>query len=200
ETDHRDRVHCRDGQRDLDDPCPGRGTVEVERQVHRGSILSMRSVIREGTLADVGRLARIRAVVWGTEQYWHDRIGGYMRGELHPQQALAPRVVLVAEGGKDIVGFIAGHLTRRFGCDGELEWLDVVAEARRGGVAGDLLRALATWFEGCQARRICVDVDPQNAPARAFYRKHGAQDLNPHWLVWPDITKAVSAARNGEPR
>src|SRR5438445_13371805 len=66
----------------------------------------------------------------GTEQYWHDRISGYMRGELHPQQALAPRVVLVAEGGEDIVGFIAGHLTRRFGCDGELEWLDVVAECR----------------------------------------------------------------------
>ena len=66
----------------------------------------MKTVIREGTLADVGRLARLRAAVWGTEQYWHDRIGGYMRGELHPQQALAPRVVLVAEDGADIVGFI----------------------------------------------------------------------------------------------
>src|SRR5205085_4032479 len=97
ETDHRERVHCRDGQRDLDDPGPGRGAIEVERQVHRASILWMKSVIRDGTLADVGRLARIRAAVWGTEQYWHDRIRGYMRGELHAQQALAPRVVLVAE-------------------------------------------------------------------------------------------------------
>src|SRR5881628_861572 len=35
ETDHRDRVHCRDGQRDLDDPGPGLGAIEVERQVHR---------------------------------------------------------------------------------------------------------------------------------------------------------------------
>jgi len=65
----------------------GLGTIEVERQVHRASILLMKSVIREGTLADVGRLARLRAAVWGTEQYWHDRIGGYMRGELHSQQA-----------------------------------------------------------------------------------------------------------------
>src|SRR5207249_11855776 len=95
-------VDCRDGQRDLDDPGPGLGAVEVERQVHRASILLMKSVIREGTLADVGRLARIRAAVWGTEQYWHDRIGGDMRGELHPQQALAPRVVLVAEGGRTL--------------------------------------------------------------------------------------------------
>ena len=35
----------------------------------------MKTVIREGTLTDVGRLARIRAAVWGTEHYWHDRIG-----------------------------------------------------------------------------------------------------------------------------
>ena|SRR5436190_7745809 len=92
--------------------------------------------------------------------------------------------------------FIAGHLTRRFGCDGELEWLDVVAECRRTGVAGELWRALATWFAGHQARRICVDVDPQNAPARAFYRKHGAQDLNAHWFVWPD-TSVVATPRAG---
>jgi len=157
----------------------------------------MKSVIREGTLADVGRLARIRAAVWGTEQYWHDRISGYMRGELHPQQALAPPVVLVAEGGEDTVGFIAGHLTRRFGCDGELEWLDVVAAARRSGVAGDLLRALAVWFEGRHARCICVDVDPHNAPARACYRKHATADLNPHWLVWPDITSVLATPRAG---
>src|SRR5258705_14016538 len=104
-----------------------------------------------------------------------------MRGELHPQQALAPRVVLVAEGGEDIVGFIAGHLTRRFGCDGELEWLDVVAECHRTGGAGELWRALATRFAGRQARRICVDVDPQNAAARAFYRKPLAHDPNPPW-------------------
>jgi len=109
----------------------GSALLKSRGRFHRASILLMKSVIREGVLADVRRLARLRAAVWGTEQYWHDRIGGYMRGELHPQQALAPRVVLVAEGGEDIVGFIAGHLTRRFGCDGELEWLDVVAECRR---------------------------------------------------------------------
>src|SRR2546423_760666 len=34
ETDHRDRVHGRDGQREFDDPGPALGAVEVERQVH----------------------------------------------------------------------------------------------------------------------------------------------------------------------
>ena len=120
-----------------------------------------------------------------------------MRGEVHPQQSLLPRIVLVAAEEGVLVGFIAGHLTRRFDCDGELEWLDVISERRRRGIAGELLAALVTWFDSCQARRICVDVDPQNASARAFYRKHGATDLNPHWLVWHDIT---TLARRGAAR
>lgn len=146
---------------------------------------------REATVADVGALARIRAASWGTEQYWESRISGYMRGELHPQHSLPPRVVFVAAEQGLLVGLIAGHLTRRFGCDGELEWLDVIPERRRTGIAGALLRTLARWFQAQRAKRICVDVDPQNAPARAFYRKHSAEDLNPHWLVWPDITVLV---------
>src|SRR5438132_2495483 len=68
---------------------------------------------READLADVSALARIRTAEWGTEQYWQDRIGGYMRGEVHPQQSLLPRIVLVAAEEMMLVGFIAGHLTRR---------------------------------------------------------------------------------------
>ena len=139
-------------------------------------------------LTDVDNLARLRTAEWGTQAYWKARISGYMCGELHPRDSLAPRVVLLASGDEPLLGFIAGHLSRRFGCDGELEWLSVAPERRRTGVASELLRALATWFESRQARRICVDVDPQNTPAQAFYRKHGAEDLPPHWLAWRDIT------------
>ena len=143
---------------------------------------------READLADVDELARIRATEWGTQPYWRTRISAYMRGELHPRESLPPRVVLLASANDIILGFIAGHLTRRFGCEGEVEWLNVVPARRRTGVAAALFHALATWFGSRQARRVCVDVNPHNAPARAFYRHHGAQDLNPHWLVWPDIT------------
>ena len=138
------------------------------------------------------QLARIRAIDWGSDQYWRERVLGYMKGTLNPRQALALRVVLVASQDRGIVGFIAGHLTRRYDCDGEVEWINVIPEERRTGVAAELLRLLASWFAGQQAKRICGDVDPENAPARAFYRKHGAQDLNPHWLVWPDITLLVA--------
>jgi GNAT superfamily N-acetyltransferase len=146
---------------------------------------------REARDDDVDELARIRAAEWQTEEYWRDRIRGYMTGVLHPQQALAPRVIIVAVADSQIAGFIAGHLTRRFGCDGELEWLNVIPARRRSGIAEGLLRALAKWFVDQNAKRVCVDADPDNPTARAFYRKHGAEDLNPHWLVWPDIASVL---------
>ena len=114
-----------------------------------------------------------------------------MRCELHPRQALMPRVAYVAEEGKAVVGFIAGHLTHRFDCAGELEWINVVPECRGGGISSALLRLLAAWFVEQHAVRVCVDVDPANSLARRFYLRYGAQHLNPHWLIWNDIGKAV---------
>jgi ribosomal protein S18 acetylase RimI-like enzyme len=143
---------------------------------------------REATDLDVPALARIRAAVWGTEDYWKTRMAAYMRRELHPRHALDPRVVYVACERETVVGLIAGHLTRRFSCEGELEWIDVIDAWRRQGVASALLRHLATWFVQENAARICVDVDPDNTVAQAFYRRHGARDLRPHWLAWPDIS------------
>ena len=101
---------------------------------------------------------------------------------------MMPRVAYVALEGETVVALIAGHLTRRFQCDGELEWINVVPEHRRSGIASALLRLLAEWFVGQQALRVCVDVDPANGEARRFYSRHGAVELNPHWLVWNDIS------------
>jgi GNAT superfamily N-acetyltransferase len=136
---------------------------------------------------DIPAMAGIRAANWGSEQYWTARITAYLDCTLHPQQALLARVIYVALKQDSLVGFIAGHLTRRYGCDGELEWIDVIAERRRSGIATELLRHLAAWFAGQKAARICVDVDPANATARAFYASHGATNLNEHWLVWDPI-------------
>jgi ribosomal protein S18 acetylase RimI-like enzyme len=137
--------------------------------------------------SDVLSMARIRAAEWETEGYWRGRISGYLDGELHPQQALMPRVSYLALEGESLVGFIAGHLTRRYACDGELEWINVVPERRGTEVASELLRLLAAWFVEQRASRICVDVQPSNATARRFYTRHGAESLNAHWLVWNDI-------------
>lgn len=55
-----------------------------------------------------------------------------------------------------------------------------------------MLRRLGSWFTLHGTARICVDVEPDNARARAFYANHGAVELNPHWLVWPDIKDALA--------
>lgn len=137
--------------------------------------------------SDIAAMARIRAASWGDEEYWRVRILGYMRCEIHTQKALKPRVSYVAVEKNEIVGLIAGHLTQRHGCDGELEWIDVVAERRGSGVASGLLVGLAQWFVEQNASKICVDVQPSNTVARRFYKRHGAEDLNPHWMIWRDI-------------
>jgi ribosomal protein S18 acetylase RimI-like enzyme len=149
---------------------------------------------RQADKSDIPAMARIRAGEWGTEEYWRVRISRYLDRELHPQQALMPRVIYFALEGDSLVGFIAGHLTRRYACDGELEWINVIPERRGSAVASELLRLLAAWFAKQKASRICVDVDPANTTARRFYMRHGAGNLNEHWLVWNDI-KVVLAER-----
>jgi ribosomal protein S18 acetylase RimI-like enzyme len=90
-----------------------------------------------------------------------------------------------------VVAFAAGHLTTRYACDGELEWINVIPESRGNGVGSELLRLMARWFVENEAFRICVDVEPNNAIARAFYTRHGAETLNRHWLVWNDISTVL---------
>ncbi|HLJ42490.1 MAG TPA: GNAT family N-acetyltransferase [Candidatus Acidoferrales bacterium] len=148
----------------------------------------MRTVLyRLADKSDIPAMAHIRADDWETEEYWRVRISRYMDCELHPQHALMPRVTYVALEDSALVGFIAGHLTRRYACDGELEWINVIAERRGSGIASALLRKLAAWFAEQKVSRICVDAEPSNIAARRFYKRYGAADLNAHWLVWNDI-------------
>ena len=113
----------------------------------------------------------------GTREFWIERIGPYLKGEYNPWQALAPRAAFVSENIGAVIGFAAGHQTRRFGCDGELEWIDVAEEHRRLGIAAKLLASIGSWFVEEGLRRICVNVDPSNSTARNFYAKHGAVPL-----------------------
>jgi len=146
----------------------------------------MQIVYRIATLADIPSLARLRAEGWGEAEYWIPRITGYMKCEHHPQKALMQRVVYVAIENDKIIGFIAGHLTKRLECEGELEWIDVTSTYRRKGIAGELVRILTAWFIEQKAKKICVD--PGNGDARKFYATLGAENLNAHWMYWKDIT------------
>ena len=148
---------------------------------------------RQARHSDIPMMAEIRAADWGTEDYWRERILQYLARKLYPRDALRPRVVFVCVEHQRVVGFIAGHLTRRFGCDGELEWISVRPECRSRGIASELLCRLAKWFVAHHAQRVCVDVEPSNQGARRLYARHGAEDLKPHWMVWNDIRSAVES-------
>jgi len=143
---------------------------------------------RLATIVDVPALAAIRSQDWETAEYWTKRIAAYMNRELHPQKALLPRVVYLATENENVAGFIAGHLTKRFKCDGELEWIDVIPAYQRKGIASELIRVLAAWFVQQKAFNICVNCAADNLSAQRFYKFNGAEDLQEHWLVWKDIS------------
>lgn len=147
---------------------------------------------REATAADVPNIARSRASdpEWGPAD---PRTASYLEGKHHPQRALPARVAYLALQGDEVVGYIAGHLTQRYDCDGELQYLWVAINHRRAGIATQLLRLLAQWFKERAAVRVCVDVSPDNSSARSFYAHFGAVELNPHWLVWYDIRGLLDA-------
>jgi ribosomal protein S18 acetylase RimI-like enzyme len=117
------------------------------------------------------------------------RMERYLAGQHHPQQALLPRVMWMATEMISPIGYVAGYLSRRFDCEGELQWIYVIPERRDGHVAAELLRRLAAWFVEQRALRVCVNVSVEHA--RHFYRRHGALELSKHWMVWDDISIVV---------
>ncbi|HJZ72988.1 MAG TPA: GNAT family N-acetyltransferase [Vicinamibacterales bacterium] len=143
---------------------------------------------RRATVADVPRMARSRESD-ATAGPADPRMAAYLDGRHHPRLALEPRVAYVALEGDAVVGYIAGHLTTRYDCDGELQYLFVAREHRRQGVASALLRLLRGWFGEHHAVRICVDVEPGNVAGRAFYAANGATPLNSGWLVFTEAER-----------
>lgn len=152
---------------------------------------------REAKLNDNVGIAKLLSTP-ETEDFWINRVTRYFNKEHHPQQALLPRVIFIANDGQTLVGVIAGHLTKRFGCQGELQWINVTDQYRRKRIASELLIRLAKWFVSQNALSICVDVGSE--VGRSFYLKHGAQQLNEHWMIWKDIRVVLENATSGKDR
>jgi GNAT superfamily N-acetyltransferase len=152
-------------------------------------------IIRPAEEADVPAMAAIRAREWETEAYWLRRIGAYLRWDYSPEQAQTARGFFVAADETTIVGFVAGHRTRRYDCDGELEWINVLPERRGEGIAGQLMVRMGEWFVSEGLKRICVDVEPKNAVARALYARHGAEPFKPYWMIWEDARRMCAAVK-----
>lgn len=141
----------------------------------------MAIAFRPAQAPDIPALAAIRAAEWETEAYWIRRITAYL-----PEDDQQGRTILIAEDEGTVAGFVAGHRTRRYGCDGELEWINVARDSRGRGIGAMLIREIGAWFVAQGARRICVDVEPDNAVARRLYSRCGAKPFKPYWMIWED--------------
>lgn len=142
---------------------------------------------RRATSADVDAMAECRLTdpVAGPAD---PRMAAYFEGEHHPQQALPERVGYVALAVDRVVGYVAGHRTTRHGCGGELQYLFVAPADRRRGVATELLRMLAGWFQEQRVRKVCVAVADDSPPeAKPFVESLGAAPLRRYWHAWADI-------------
>ena len=146
--------------------------------------------IEPATLNDLPAMCRLRAEYQGHAREWEPRITAYMIGQHNPQFALEPREVFVAVEDNEVVGLISGHLTTRFHCQGEIQWLNVQADRRGRRIADKLLDAQFAWFRGQDAQRICINVAPSNDAARKALTRRGAEPLGPQWLVFQDISGA----------
>lgn len=145
-------------------------------------------IIRLAEDKDIRAMAQIRSDEWGDECFWTERITWYRRGEHSPQQALPERTIFVAEEEGHIVGFASGHRTRRFNCDGELQWLNVASHRRGVGIADQLISRMGAWFIEHHAKRICVNVASDNVVAQRMYVRCGAKALAENWMVWEDAS------------
>jgi len=155
---------------------------------------------REAGLEDVDEIARVESdtkrecelsepAIYDVQRL-QGRWDAYVRCLRHPQHAEAPRILFVATMNRQMVGFIAGHFSRRYETEGELQSIHVLKNFQRIGVGSELLRRIAAWFVAHKRRTICVGIDPAS-PYSRFYEKHSARYINKHWLVWDDIARVL---------
>jgi len=150
------------------------------------------------TIADVDELTNVEvesklqsfkdneavAIDYDTRHY---RWNTYFNGQ-SPASAKPERIVYKAVIDGKTVGYIAGHLTTRYEKDAEIQSFYILGDHQRQGIGAKLLAEFLGWLQTQGATSLCVGIDSTN-PYQAFYLKHGAGYLNPHWMFWGDINE-----------
>ena len=98
----------------------------------------------------------------------------YPRSLLALLITLGKGLFLVAEEGREIVGYIYGEVN---GERGHLVSIAVSPNKRRKGVGSDLLKHLLEWFALKGVREVYLEVEVCNREAIRFYEKHGFKKL-----------------------
>lgn len=114
--------------------------------------------MREATPSDAPTMAGLRRRGNWEGGGSQNRIQRYLTGEHHPQHAERDRIAYVGFLDGVLLGFIAGHRTKRFGCTGELQWILVDPDVRGTSLASDLFPRLREWFVTRGAYHVCINV------------------------------------------
>jgi ribosomal-protein-alanine N-acetyltransferase len=114
--------------------------------------------------------------LWQIDQLCFPPGISYSRYELSTYIRRRNAFTLIAENGsgegcRRILGFLVAESSPRHG--GHIITIDVLAEARKQGVGSELLKSAEKRLQvaGCRATYLETAVD--NAPALAFYKRHG---------------------------
>lgn len=105
-----------------------------------------------------------------------------------PASAMPQRIILKAIDQDKIIGYLAVHLTSRYDKGAEIQSFYVLKEYQRSGIGTALLKEAISWAMNHNAKSLCVGIAPEN-PYQQFYLKYGGSFLNPHWIVWEDISE-----------
>ena len=108
--------------------------------------------------------------LWQIDQACFDPQLAYSRPELAFYMKRAGSFTLVAEGDGQILGFIVAECRRK---NGHIITIDVVAEARRGGVGSSLLDAAEKNLLDAGVTVVALETPVNNAAAIRFYKQKG---------------------------
>jgi GNAT superfamily N-acetyltransferase len=126
------------------------------------------------------------AIDYATRLYrWQTYFAGQSPASSKPE-----RVVFKAVADGKIIGFIAGHLTDRYGKDAEIQNFYILKPYQRQGAGTTLLKQLVGWLLANNAESLCVGIAADN-PYQEFYLKHGGFYINEHWIGWDHLAALV---------
>ncbi len=137
---------------------------------------------RPAAVADVGAVVALEAATQGVDAWSEGLVRDGIEGGL-------PTIsYLVAEDDGDVVGYAVASYA---GDIAELQRIGVAEEARRTGVASELLAAIVDHAPSTGADRMLLEVRADNRGAIAFYAARGFVEIDRRARYYRDGTDAV---------
>lgn len=147
-------------------------------------------IVRAATLADLPALLQVEAECfpeaerWGEVSWCEELTGG-------------DRLVLVADDSGEVRGSACFSVVAEVA---DLNRVAVRPDARRRGLAGELVRTGLTWAASAGGERVLLEVAESNAPARTLYSRIGFRQIAHRRRYYPGGGDALVLALDLDPK